>query len=609
MIYRTALASTRQRLIAGLHCLLPRSRAHQDWGPALDRVINDLVALNRATERDFLAIGDKLSVFRSTARQISADMLAIAELFSGEHGQNVAEALRRSLADANHLAQGISARCDALTRVSEFSENLRRAFSTLPNTISAFTALCTLTRIETAHVGGDGADLGHLAEEVRPLSEAMLSAGQHALDVSQALDQQVRSAIDSGNQFRRTQLTNIPAVIATVSDSLQALEQGRRLALESSTRQSSQYAAVCDAIDDLVGSIQFHDITRQQVEHAIEVLRQVRSAQQDRGTGAARADDRTVLMLQSLQLSEAADTFVATAERMERDLSNIAELLKNASESARSLTEHSNQKQTSYFAKLEKQISAILKILETCQSAESQINGAAGSLAETVARMQASVHEIRGTEIQIQRISTNATIRAVHIGAPGVALNKIAEIMQRMALDSNASTEAISETLEAMLAAGARVSQPDAKSGEGAINNLGEDVRRAAMELHLSSQASFERVTEIAALASQLAADITAILTSFSVARTFAETIDRARTELKSMGAGDGPVSVQNLCDDAVEHLENFAKTYTMQKQRDVHARILGPALMPASPLAASVIEPGPAESGSSEFGANVDLF
>ncbi len=62
------------------------------------------------------------------------------------------------------------------------------------------------------------------------------------------------------------------------------------------------------------------------------------------------------------------------------------------------------------------------------------MDATATGLQETIGRMRSAVDQIRGTEIQIQRISTNATIRATHIGAGGVALNKIAEVMQHLAL-------------------------------------------------------------------------------------------------------------------------------------------------------------------------------
>lgn len=574
----------------------------------LARLVNDLATLNRSTETDFLAVGKKLSLFRSTAHQISNDIVAIAELFSGEHGQNAARAMTRSLEHSSRLDQRIAASCQALNRVSELSEKLRRPLANMPNTVSVFRTLCTLTRIETSRLGGAGADLGHLAEEIRPLSEGIQAAGEHVLTASEALNREVQAAIRDGEQLRRAQLLEIPALTAGVQQTLQALEQRRRLALETSTRQSSQYAAVTNAIDDLVASIQFHDITRQQVEHVMEVFRQLRAARRGQDQGGLRPRDITVLTLQSSQLFEAAQTFASSAERIERDLGSIAELLKDAAESANVLTEHSSAEQTSYLAKLEKQVSAILQILHTCESAESQIHRAGEGLAETVARMRTSMNEIRGTGIQIQRISTNATIRAIHIGAPGVALNKIAENMQRMALDCNATTEEVSETLQVMLEAGKSVSAAGAESGDAAIQNLGGDMQVAARELHVSAETSFARVTEVAALASQLGKDIAEIRTGFSVGRRFAEIIERVRRELKALGAEDGPVSLEHLGEHAVEHLENFAKTYTMQKQRDVHARIVGAASSPDE-VAAGLTEPLDSELPPNEFGANVDLF
>ena len=65
-----------------------RGQSGSEWQVVVDQVIADLESLNRSTERDFLAVGEKLMEFRSTARQIASDMAALTGLISGEHGRN-----------------------------------------------------------------------------------------------------------------------------------------------------------------------------------------------------------------------------------------------------------------------------------------------------------------------------------------------------------------------------------------------------------------------------------------------------------------------------------------------------------------------------------------
>lgn len=603
--------SIQLRLLSRRLCSRRTSQAAA--GTALGRVIKDLESLNRSTEHDFLAVGEKLTAFRSTARQISSDMAAIAELISGEHGRNASQALTRTLERCKEIDARIGQTGQALASVRDLSGQLRRLFSGLPNMVSIFRTLCTLTRIETSRLGGEGADLGHLTAEVTPLSESIQLSGERVLEASGRLEQEVQSAIRKGAELRTAQLKELPATIASVIDNLQSLEERRQLALELSSREAAQYAAICEALDDLVASVQFHDITRQQVEHVIQTLGRLRLSWEGRRKGreSLSGDCCAVLTLQSTQLSEAARIFASSVERLQGDLENIAQRVENASEAVRTLMGISGDNRDSFFLNMEHQFSAILKMLGTCQTAQAEMDSTAAGLGQTIGSMQNSVADIRGTEIQIQRISTNATIRAIHIGSAGVALNKIAEVMQRLALESNTNTEEVARTLDGMGDAAARVSgSEEGEAGAQSVTKtVVEEMQQAVGELQASSQSSFRRVNEIAALGSQLAQDIGAIRAGFSAGRIFAETVERARSELETLGAQDGSASLQALGADATQHLEVLAKTYTMQRQRDVHESIVGGGSIPAVvPMPVATAAPK-AATQDGDLGDNIELF
>ena len=537
--------------------------------------------------------------FHSSARQIASDMAAVAELISGEGGRTASEALTRLLQHSQDIDARIEQSGQVLASVRDLSRRLWKAFSGLTNMVAVFRSLCTLTQIETARLGGAGADLGHLAAEIRPLSESIQSSGEGVLEASRRLDQAVRSAIRNGSQLRNTLLQEMPTLIAGVSDSLQAFEQRRQLALEASGRQAAEYTAVSEAIDDLVGSIQFHDITRQQVEHVVEALRSLRSRGTDRPGKEAPSPHEThaIVTLQSLQLAEASRLFTQSIDRIERDLEGIAGRLQNVSEDVRGLIGVSGDAPGSFFLKMETQLSSVLKLLGTCTTAQAEMDSTVAGLAGTIEGMRKSVAEIRGTEIQIQRISINATIRASHIGVRGTALNKIAEVMQRLALESNINTEEAAAALDAMRDAYGRVSS-SAGSQAGA-SPVAEEMQRALAGLHSSGEQSMSRVENMVQLGARLAQDIGTLHGGVSAGRMFAEVVGRVRGELEKI-AGQAAEASPRDAGAARQQLEQLATTYTMQGQRDVHESVVG-TIAPAAIEAAT--------NGGSDLGENVDLF
>ena len=609
---RTALrrlsGGLKRPLITLWHPLESRS-AGRGWRIAVEQVIQDLEHLNRSTERDFLAVGEKLNEFRSTARQIALDMAALTELFSGEQGRNASHALNRMLEHSRGMSARIEQSGQALGQVRDLSCRIRQAFAGLPNTVSVFRTLCTLTRIETSRLGSTGADFGDLAAEVRPLSESIQSSGEGVVEVSSRLDQGVQSAIRSGAELRARQLTELPALISGLIDSLDSFDERRQRAAESSARQAAQYDALCAAVDDVVMSVQFHDITRQQIEHVVQALGQLRAGCEGGpgSPGSLGPGASAILALQSSQLSGAAEVFASSLERMESDLENIAVRVQDMAAASRALMGISANDQDSFFLRMEGHFTAILKMLGTCNAAQSEIGATAAKLAETIGIMRESVVEIRGIEIRIQRIATNATIRAIHIGAAGDALNVIAEVMQRLALDSNTNTEDVAGTLDAMSDAASRVSGERGGTPSGMDSDTNEvvgEMRHAVEELHSSSESSFSRVNQIAALGARLAGDVSAVRGGFSAGALFTRVVDRARAELGRIGAQAGGGSREGVELAPARQLESLAKHYTMQRERDVHESVTR-----GSALAAAPIEASRPDLQDGDLGDNVELF
>jgi hypothetical protein len=195
---------------------------------------------------------------------------------------------------------------------------------------------------------------------------------------------------------------------------------------------------------------------------------------------------------------------------MERDLESIAARVQNMAEASRTLMGISADDQDSFLLRLEGHFTAILKMLGTCTTAQAEMGSTAANLVETIGGMRESVAEIRRTEIRIRRIATNATIRATHIGAAGNALDVIAEAMQGLALDSNTNTEDIAGAPNVMSEAANCVSGGRGQAAAGADSATGDvtgEMRHAVAELHSSSESSFSRVNQIAALGARLAGD------------------------------------------------------------------------------------------------------
>lgn len=362
-------------------------------------------------------------------------------------------------------------------------------------------------------------------------------------------------------------------MISGVLASIASFHRKQDGAHEISVRLVERYDAISKAFGKLIFSIQFHDITRQQVEHVVEVLRRLCDESKAEGGGPSR-DRRgvaAILSLQSLQLADAGEKFAASVASIAENLQDIATLVLDLADESRSLAGVSKDEKSSFFLQMEAGCTAILANLRGCAGADAATRASASGLAGTIDRMRGSVGEFGALEIHMQRMGMNAGIRAAHTGPAGDALGVLAGNMQQLAFESRQRSEFLADALRSMSAAATSLSGqgiPVAHSDGGSEQGYLDGMRTAVAELHSSSERSFAQIAQIIECGARLREDLAATRQSFSVGVLFADAVSRAREMLKKVEgeSSSGPVEGK-----AGQGLDDFAMHYTMQAERDVH--------------------------------------
>ena len=577
----------------------------KDWAAALKTVIADLDRLNRATERDFLKIGEKLTGFTGTVKTISSELTGLADQLLGQQGLRASEALTGTLEHARRMVACAEDRAALLGGMRQNADRVKHTLNGFKDTLSTFHILGVLTRIETAHLGNSGADFGHLADDVKALADTIQGKIESALETAARLIPPIEAVLQGVSAHLEGSAKDLPRVLAEVLAELEEFRAMQNRTREATLRLEARYSAISEAFNDLIVSIQFHDITRQQVEHVSEALGRLCPASGAADGAASRdhTDPVAVLALQSMQLADAGGKFAASVASLEHSLNQIASNVLDMAGESQALSGLSGDAKNSFFLEMERKCTEIRTALGGCAGTERAAQTASTELSETVDWMYGSIEEIRAIEVQIQWMALNASIRADHIGAAGDALGTLAGAMQALAFQcrerSDSLTTAVGSIGEA--AQGLSGHLGDARTSQRGVSL--EAIGAVAADLRSSSERSFSGIAQIAARCQQLREDISAVRDGFSAGAVFAEAIGRARDMLSELGAGkhSGPR-------DGAPHWEHgladLARHYTMQAERDVHAGVTG-----AAPAAAPEEPPALPFGEASELGDNVELF
>lgn len=581
------------------------------WTATLGQVIADLDDLNHNTEQDFLRIGGKLAGFIEAVNLMSSELRALAGLISGEHGLHASEALTGALDRSNEMAEHAEEGNGLLASMRQEAGRLKKNLTGFERTLKTFRTLGVLTRIETARLGSAGGDFGYLADDVRSLTADVQAQVETALHAAGMLIPSIESAMQNVAALEEGQAKDLPSVISRVSANLSSFRDIEIRVHDSSVRLGARYGAISDAFKELIVSIQFHDITRQQVEHVINVLRGHFSEYEGESGSMShdRPDTAAVLALQSMQLADAGEKFAASAASVVRNMDDIARHVLEIAGESRALSGLSADETSSFFLEMERGCSAILASLSNCATAQAAIRVTSGELAETIGRTRKPIDETESIGIRMHRTALNARIRARHLGASGDVLSVLAASMQELASECNQHSASLAGVLGSMSEAATRIAWrggPASESQRGSEDGFLEGMRVAVAEMRSSSDRGFAQISQIIAGGARLSEDVSATRKSFSVGALFADAVSRTRGMLQEIGEESG------LSRGGAEALErglgDFAKHYTMQAERDVHEGITR-APVGATPAAVPVeqLEFPPKEAG--ELGENVEFF
>jgi hypothetical protein len=475
---------------------------------------------------------------------------------------------------------------------------LKQTLDGFNGTISIFGTLGTLTRIETSRLGSVGADFGNLADDVKSLAGSVQARVEGALVAAALLVPPIAGAVRNISALEEEQAKDLPAVIEGALANLSRFREIQDRARDASLRLRTRYEAISEAFGRLIVSIQFHDITRQQVEHVMEALGRICQDAGESGGTHGQRDTAAVLALQSSQLADAGRKFAASVASLAHNLDEIAAHVGEMAEESRTLSGLSEDDKDSFFLEMERGCTAILASLGHCASSENATSSISGDLAENIGRMRGSIDEIEAMEIQVQRLAMNASISAAHIGAAGDALGVLAGAMEHLAADCRTRSDLLGESLATMSGAAHRLSSRGGDGGdaEGTAGDVSfVELRTAVADLHCSSERSFAQIAQIVARSARLREQLTATRNGLSAGEVFAEATGRAQGTLRKMELEQESRQARVDSRTSARNIADFAGNYTMQAERDVHEGMAGDPEMQAGEAV--------------EVGDNVELF
>jgi len=565
-----------------------------------DLVLSSSVLLKAVaeSEKEFLEFGSGLRLIYGRAAELSKTSSSLVSLTEGRRLSGLTERLRDFLDKNGDLGSESRQGTEALQGILDKTTQIGRHLESFRDVVRTLRVLCNFIKIESIRFGQGENGFHALAEDVGILAKGIEEKSSPVISQSNSLAALAMENLSRIVNFQQSVQDKGKHIAQSVMADLESLGALQNASTQRLGMINASWEEITESIGEIVSSLQFHDITRQRIEHVSEALKRLchksTHPEDEAGTGFIallpgkvkgrrnREELRDGCALQRAQLLHTEQELESAVERIRKGLRSISKRIGEISLQARGGTEDAGFAGTSFFSGLEKEIVGLTAAVNEHAAINKEIASAVEQVADAVSKMEGFLKDIVKIGIEMKTIALNAAIHAAHVGEHGMVLGVLAEHIHALSVDTSNRIESIGRDLHSIFEkAGdlrnctALVSQKRAEVELQMVEELKRELP-LLKELSLDAKAMAERIEkEGEAVAVETRDRAESLRFQEQIIQSIDELVmqiekECMRIDKVPLGKGEGNPSGEK---GSIQSLE---ENYTMQRERDVHQSMLG---------------------------------
>lgn len=561
-------------------------------------IANSIEQFNKNSEDIFIKVGGKLNQFLSGSQELSKMSSETAFLFSTEI---IDKGISEMTFLFNNLKEHFSASSVEIEAGRQQFLNILLQLELITGELSGFNKIVKRlkmlgisTKIESSRLGSDDNGFFLLAEQVDKLSGQIKDKAAVISDQSSRLLTEVNKTVKHFDHFQKDQNIQSDNILNGINHSLNTLSNQTREHMTGMEKLSSSTEEIRNNISGIVVSIQFHDITRQQMEHVKEAL--LDAAAELKKIVENSEEEKVNLIsdiceLQLIQFTNSMNDFNNAAAKITAGLKNVESVAGAVMNTSLKLLSSKDSTAESSYGIIENEISIIADRLNKNITMERELSESVTPVTKTLHALADHLTGIEDAGTEIEIISLNARVKAAHIGSNGLSLGVLAEAIQNISLESKSQTESAALIIRNITSLSDSL---NVESHSQQISSTDESISKLLKRMKSFQSASQNMIEKLNTKAYNLNKDLSECiegLLSFNKSNQmnsiYSELSDLAGTMRMNYG----------LAGSKITSAENLNKRYTMHSERQIHQSYID-----------KKISDTPSFDGD-HFDNNIDLF
>jgi len=545
----------------------------------------DLTELSGDTEDEFLSLGAKLQDFSSRTKSLSEQSAHIAGLFGGsregnplDHAGRVSEETLAILKMFDAETAGATSGIISITEKGKELFKHKRDFNVISRTLRMLGINIKIQGAQIKYRSGS-VFLADKVSELTVTTDIIVNKMFDCLKTAYASMVSIAERIDKHTQKHRRQVEQTEK---RINNALGRLKEMFGLSTALTSNIASRSSEISKKVGEVVMSMQFHDISRQKMEHVAEAIEdiciKIEEATFDNGCGQhLAAYTSRILSVQMSQLDLVAHEMEDAEKKM---IAALEEIACNTSGQFEDISKTSGTGKTesdnSIIVKFTNEISAVISYLSENAEINRLILEDVKAVSKPVKDISSFVREVENIAENIKLLALNAQIEAEHIGESGLALGVLAREIRDISAESNLVVGEVSTGIKTILeTAKGLQTRIDSALAKGIKETEALKQRGAEAENGLNSlnREMAEHIAEVGRKSKKLALDISALTTEIQFSKKVVERIGYIKGTMQELIETAGSYYIETESDFNEPALEKLTSRYTMKSERTVHEK------------------------------------
>ncbi|MDY7033980.1 MAG: methyl-accepting chemotaxis protein [Thermodesulfobacteriota bacterium] len=542
-----------------------------------------LTDMSGNTEDEFLSLGARLQDFSSSAKSLSEQSAYIAGLFGGSRQGNPLDQAGRVSEETLAILKCNAETVEATSRIISITEKSKelfkhkRDFNVISRTLRM---LGTNIRIQSTQIK-EGSDSVFLADKVSELTVTTDIIVNKMFDYLKTADASMASIAGKINKHTQKHREQVEQTEKKINNALGRLKGMFDLSTALSANIASRFSEILKRVGEVVMSVQFHDISRQKMEHVAQAIEDIcnnieEKAAFDSGCGENLAAN--ISKISNVQMSQL-DLLAHEMENVEKKLITALEKMAcRISEQSEEISMTSKAGRTesdnSIIVQFASELSTVISSLSENTENNRLILRDVKAVSKTVNEMSSFVEDVKNIAENIKLLALNAQIEAEHIGKSGLSLGVLAREIRDISAKSDCVVGEVSTGIKAILEIA-----DDLQTVIGSVFAKGvketEDLKQRVAEaknaLDGLNREMAENIAELDKKSKKLAHHISAITSEIQFSKKVVKRIGYIRKTMQELIETAKPYLIEIESDVSKLIMDELTSRYTMENERIAH--------------------------------------